>query len=216
MKTISKILAILFVLISTSIYAQDSGVRDTKVNASLEEKIRSIKPLRIGIKAGVPSILTMNAEYVTPLLNNRVALAVDYFKLGREFDGTQIDYTNFEIGSNIYFNSKGKGLYGGISYTSFTSEGTFLDVDFENGNVTGDGLADLDYNTFNLKLGTKMGRVFYMRIEAGYGFGSIPTEVLVRSIDNPSLTTLEEIPEIPGISDSGIIYFNIGFGFGFL
>ncbi|MFT5752178.1 MAG: hypothetical protein ACI828_002458 [Flavobacteriales bacterium] len=197
--------------------AQDSGVIETKANEEIAPKIKSIKPLRIGAKIGIPSLITASAEYVTPLLNNRVALAVDYFSLGREFDGTEIDYTNFEIGANIYAGSKGKGFYGGISYTSFSSEGTFVDVEFDDSNFTAaDGKANIDYNTFNIKVGVKLGRVLYYRMEVGYGFGSIPTEVLVRGIDDTSLTSVEEIPDIPGISDSGIIYFNIGIGFGFL
>lgn len=211
------IFIIAFTCIAFATYAQDSGVVETKVNVDLTPKEKSIKPLRIGAKIGVPSLITASAEYVTPLLNNRVALAIDYFALGREFDGTEIDYTNFEIGTNIYVNPRGKGFYGGISYTSFSSEGTFLDVEFDDANFsTGNGKANIDYNTLNLKVGVKLGRVFYFRMEAGYGFGTIPTEVLVRGIDNPSLTSIEEIPDIPGISDSGIIYFNLGIGFGFL
>lgn len=215
---ITKFLAILcFGCYVFTANAQDSGVIETKVNEEITPKERSIKPLRIGAKIGIPSLITATAEYVTPLLNNRVALAIDYFALERDFDGTQIDYTNFEIGTNIYANSRGKGFYGGISYTSFSSEGTFLDVEFDDDAFTiGDGKANIDYNTLNVKLGIKTGRVFYFRMEVGYGFGTIPTEVVVRGINDPSLTSIEEIPDIPGISDSGIIYFNIGFGFGFL
>jgi hypothetical protein len=59
----------------------------------------------------------------------------------------------------------------------------------------------------NLKLGAKLGKTFYFRIEAGYGFGDIPHEIFVEST-TPSQTTIEEFPEIPGISVSGILNFN--------
>ncbi len=197
--------------------AQDSGAIETKTSQEVPVKEKSIKPLRFGVKIGVPSIITATGEYVTPLLNNRVALAVDYFALEREFDGTNIDYTNFEIGTNIYANPRGKGFYAGISYTSFTSEGTFVEVEFDDSDFfVGDGKADIAYNTFNVKAGLKLGRVFFFRFEVGYGFGDIPQSVVVRSVNDPSLTTVEEIPDIPGLSDSGIVFLNFGFGIGFL
>lgn len=67
------------------------------------------RPFRIGAKVGVPNIITVNVEYVTPLLNNRVAFMVDYLPLSYTVDDTNINYKNFEIGTNIYFNDKGKG-----------------------------------------------------------------------------------------------------------
>ncbi len=197
--------------------AQDSGAIETKTSQEMPTKEKSIKPLRLGMKIGVPSIITATGEYLTPLLNNRVGFAIDYFALARDFDDTTIDYTNFEIGTHIYANPRGKGFYAGISYTSFASEGTFVEVEFDDSNFSvGDGKADIAYNTFNLKAGLKLGRVFYFRLEVGYGFGDIPQRVVVRSVDDPSLTTVEEIPDIPGLSDSGLLYFNFGFGFGFL
>src|SRR5690606_1934849 len=71
---------------------------------------KSIKPLRFGVKVGVPNIITANAEYVTPLLNNRVAFSIDYMSLSKTIDDTEINFNNFEIGTNIYFNKKGKGF----------------------------------------------------------------------------------------------------------
>ena len=212
-KIIGTLLIMLF--LARGVQAQDSGVLETKTSTTVKGKEKSLRPLRFGIKVGIPSLITINAEYLTPLLNNRVSIAVDYFNLERDFDGTIVDYSNFEIGSNVYFNPRGKGFYAGLSYTSFDAEGTFQDVEFDgNGENFGDGVANLDYNTFNVKLGLKAGRTIFFRFEVGYGFGSIPQEVTVRSIDDPSLTTVEEIPDLPGLSDSGIIYFNVGLGFG--
>ncbi len=177
-------------------------------------KTKSIKPLRIGVKVGVPNIITANAEYVTPLLNNRIALAVDYMSLSKTIDDTNINYNNFEIGANAYLNKKGKGLYFGISHFSFDGEGTFTEVEFQP-DIYEDGTGTIQFNTINLKLGLKMGRVFYSRFEVGYGFGDIPEYIVVTS-KTSGQTKLEEIPEIPGISKSGLPILNFGFGFSFL
>lgn len=175
---------------------------------------KGIKPLRIGIKAGLPNILTANTEYVTPLMNNRMAIVVDYMSLSKTIDETEINYNNFEIGSNIYLKSTGKGIYGGISYFSFDSEGTFREITFDDGSAE-DGTGDIKFNTVNLKLGVKVGRAFYFRFEVGYGFGNIPEQILVKS-KSSGKTTYEEIPDIPGISSSGLPVINFGIGVGLL
>ncbi len=173
----------------------------------------NIKPLRIGVRLGTPNVITMNAEYVTPLLDNRVSAAIDFMPLSYTYDDVSIAYTNFEIGSNIYMNPTGKGLYAGISYFSFHGEGDYPEVDFENSVEDGTGI--IDFNTINLKIGAKLGRTFYFRIEVGYGFGKLPDTILIKS-NSSNETTTEEIGEIPGIGDGGLPVFNIGFGFGFL
>lgn len=196
---ISITLAIILIGMSTT-FAQNNAIT------------KSIKPLRLGVKVGVPNIITANAEYVSPLLNNRVAVAVDYMSLSKTIDDTAIKYNNFEIGTNIYLNKQGKGLYGGISYFSFDGVGTFTDVEFDDGS-NGDGDGDIKFNTINLKLGVKLGRTFFFRFEVGYGFGEIPEYILVTS-NTGSQTMEEEIPNIPGISTSGLPVFNLGIGFG--
>lgn len=175
-------------------------------------EVKSIKPLRIGVKVGVPSILTVNAEYVTPLLGNRVAIFGDYMALSRTIDEEEVDYTNYEVGANIYLNSKGKGLYVAISYFSFDANALFKEVEFENSYE--DAAGNFKFNTTNIKLGAKFGRTFYFRIEAGYGFGDIPEEIILTSSSGETVT--EEIPDIPGITSSGLPVFNFGIGFSFL
>lgn len=172
------------------------------------------KPLRIGAKIGVPNIATVNVEYLTPLLGNRVSIFADYMSFSKTIDETDINYNNFEIGTNIYFNKKGKGFYASLSYFSFDGDGTFTDVEFNDGSI-GDGNGALKFNTFNVKLGSKIGNTFYIRSEIGYGFGDIPQEILVTSTST-SQTAIEEFPEIPGLSESGLLVFNFGIGFGFL
>jgi hypothetical protein len=176
---------------------------------------QDVKPLRLGVRLGAPSLFTANVEYVTPLLDNRVSVIVDYMSLNPTVDEVSLDYSNFEIGSNIYLNNTGRGLYLNISYLSFDAEGTYPDVEFDD-NTVGTGVGKVDFSTMNLKLGFKFGRTFFTRFEVGYGFGSIPVdEIVVQSIDGPG-QSIEEIPSIPGISSSGTFLFSIGFGVAFL
>lgn len=196
------ILALIFVF-NFNNYAQTDG--------NISKK--NIKPFRLGIKIGLPTIATVNAEYVTPLLNDRVALSLDYMSLSPSIDEIEVKYNNFEIGANIYVNSTGQGFYAGISYFNFDGEGTYPDVDFDDGSY-GDGTGDIKFNTVNLKLGLKFGSTLYTRLEIGYGFGDIPEFIEVTSEDGNS-STFEEIPDIPGLSSSGLFTANIGFGIQF-
>ncbi len=176
-----------------------------------------INPFRIGVKLGVPNIIGGDLEYVTPLLDNRIALFIDYsgFKISPDDDEIKIKY--FEIGTNIYFNNKGRGLYGAISYSKLNIDGLFSETETINGTVY-DGITtgDVEINTTNLKLGAKLGKKFYFRIEVGYGFGDIPQEIEVTGISNGmTQTDYIEIPDIPGITDNGLFIGNIGFGISF-
>lgn len=189
------------------------GIFIYSLNITAQEQ-KAKKPLRIGAKIGVPNIATINAEYLTPLLGNRVALFADYMSLSKTIDDTDINYNNFEIGTNIYFNKKGKGFYVSASYFSFDGDGTFPDVEFNDGSIS-DANGALKFNTLNVKLGSKIGKTFFIRSEIGYGFGDIPQEIVVQSTTT-NQTTVEEFPEIPGLSESGILIFNFGIGFGFL
>lgn len=178
------------------------------------EKTKSIKPLRLGVRLGAPNIITANVEYVTPLLDNRVAATLDYMTLSKTVDDVAIKYTNYEIGTNVYLKNTGKGLYASLSYFSFKGNGDFVDVDFDD-NTSGDGKGEIKFNTVNLKLGAKLGRVFYFRIEGGYGFGAIPENIIVKS-NSTNSTALEDVPKLPGLSTSGTFIVNIGIGLGFL
>jgi hypothetical protein len=125
MKSLFKILLILSCCFS---YAQET------ITTSVQ-KGESIKPLRIGAKLGTPSIFTANVEYVTPLLDNRVAATLDYMSLSQTVDDVSIKYNNFEFGTNVYLNNTGKGLYGSLTYFSFKSNGTFTEVEFDDFSV---------------------------------------------------------------------------------
>ncbi len=203
-------------LYSLTTYSQEEIDTSGKYkNGNIETK-EDINPLRIGIKAGIPSFFTINIEYVTPLLDNRVAFAVDYFPLKINLLDIDGRFNNFEIGSNIYLKNTGKGLYGGISYYMFDAKATNLtDYEFDNGSF-GAGETSLKFNTFNLKIGAKLGKAFYFRIEAGYGFGNIPETIEITSLDgNGSIT--ENISEVFSyIGKAGVPIFNFGIGYSFL
>lgn len=180
-------------------------------NAQTEE---SIKPLRIGFKIGAPSVWNLHAEYVTPLLDNRVAATLDYFPLKANVSDIELKLNNVEFGSNIYLQNTGKGLYLGLSYLSFNAEADVIEVEYDDGSF-GDGSTSLKFGTFNVKLGAKLGRTFYFRIELGYAFGSLPDQLIITA-KNGNGSTTEPIEDISVLSNSGLPLFNFGIGFSFL
>lgn len=212
MKTPFFVLALLF---GAFLYSQEfQSEIPEETFEQLHNEPYPVKPLRIGLRIGVPNLITANAEYVTPLFDNRVALTVDYLGLSKKFTDGIFRFDNFEAGTNIYFKNTGKGLYGSLTYFTFRSGVGFVDYEFYDG-FRADGRADFDFNSFNIKLGAKLGKTIYFRIEAGYGLGKIPDYVIVQNTTH-NLTAREDIPDVPGISSSGIIIFNLGFGIGFL
>lgn len=182
------------------------------------KKNSDINPFRVGVKIGIPNIIGGDIEYVTPLLNNRLALFIDYsgFQINPE-DDAEIKVKHIEFGTNIYFNTKGRGLYGSVSYSKLSLDGSYTNADTVNGTVY-DGVAtgEVDIKTTNVKIGAKLGKKFYFRIEAGYGFGDMPKVVEVTGQSGGMTETdFVEIPDIPGISDNGLFIGNIGFGISF-
>lgn len=184
-----------------------------------EEKSIDVNPIRIGVKIGVPDIVAGNIEFVTPLLNNRIALFADYSKFNVNEDDAEVKVNYIEGGLNIYFNTKGRGLYASASLSNLKVDGKYTDAETRDGTLyQGSATGDVEIKTTNLKLGAKLGKKFYFRIEAGYGFGDIPQEIEVTGTEQGTgitQTDYVEIPDIPGISESGMIVANIGFGFSF-
>ena len=181
---------------------------------AISQESESIKPLRIGVKIGTPSIATVNLEYVTPLLNNRVGVTVDYLPLNINADDISLQIRNLEVGATIYLNDTGKGLYASLSYFNFNTSADVTEVEFDDFTV-GDGSTSLEFGTFNVKLGVKLGGTFYSRFELGYAFGDLPNELIIESTDGTQTTT-EAIEDIPVLGASGFPIFNLGFGISFL
>lgn len=205
-------LSLLLLLIPISSMSQE--IETTDYDDENVSATRDINPLRIGLKVGVPTVFAINVEYVTPLLDNHVALAIDYFPLTLSTSDVEAKFKNFEIGSNIYFKNTGKGLYGGFSYFKFNADAKVTDVDFDDESY-GTGETSIEFNTFNLKVGAKLGNAFYFRIELGYGFGELPETVVITSLDGSSSTT-EDLDEVIGFLGSGVPVFNFGIGYSFL
>ncbi len=187
------------------------------LNLSAQDDNPDVKRFRIGLKVGVPNIVGGNAEFVLPILDNHIAPYLDYSAFSLDVDDVDTSINFFEIGSNVYFNNTGKGFYASLSYGSFNLEGTYTDAETVNGELfEGEAEGEIDITTVNLKLGVKLGNTFYFRAEVGYGFGDIPDEVVITgTVNGQPETGVEEIPDVPGIGDNGLLVANIGFGFAF-
>lgn len=178
-------------------------------------------PMRIGLKVGLPNIAGVNAEYVTPWLDGRLAPNVEFSiipiseSMFANTDGT-ISY--YQAGFNYYFLTPGKGLYGNLSYGYLKGKGTQTNVTAEAPTTTGEYLKGIGYfdesnHSINIKLGGKFGNKYYFRPEIGYSFNKLPEnyDIDVQFKDGSSEVQNESIP---GIFTKGLI-FNIGGGIAF-
>ena len=204
-----KIFLILSLISTAYVSAQDSSITDGASKS---------KTISIGVKVGAPNILSLNGEFVLPILNNHIAPFIDYGSFSLDIENTQADLKYLEYGLNIYFGNKGKGLYVGAGSGKLTNEFTFNDLTFEDNGVSlkGSATTSLDINALNLKLGFKSGCLIYFIIEAGYGIGTIPDRLNFTATSGGITETFsEEIPAIPGIGSNGFAIGNIGLGVSF-
>jgi len=204
-----KIFLILSLISTAYVSAQDSSITDGASKS---------KTISIGVKVGAPNILSLNGEFVLPILNNHIAPFIDYGSFSLDIENTQADLKYLEYGLNIYFGNKGKGLYVGAGSGKLTNEFTFNDLTFEDNGVSlkGSATTSLDINALNSKLGFKSGGLIYFRIEAGYGIGTIPDRLNFTATSGGITETFsEEIPAIPGIGSNGFAIGNIGLGVSF-
>lgn len=201
-----------------------SNVAFSQDNDSEQGRNNDLRPYRIGIKIGTPMIVGLDLEYVTPLWNKRIAPFLDFTTIGLEInEDANLNYTAFELGTNIYFNSRGdgRGFYGALSYQNMNAKLEQTDYEAEDGRqFTGTATSKITYGGLNTKIGVKVGRTFYFRTELGYSFGSIPTNILTTGTYNGEQVTdnqdiKEDIEDSGVISAGGMPLFNIGFGFAF-
>ena len=221
-----KKLTALFILIISFSQAQESqeleSTKDTptEISAVKDSIVQDykIKRLSIGIKVGVPNITSLGAQYTLPFLNNHIAPYFDYSNYKYDDSESEGDLSFYEFGATYYFNTKGKGFYLGLGSSSLKVKASFNNVSLDQGR-TGSGSTEISLDTTNFKLGIKTGGRIYFRMEFGYGMGNLPKTIDFTATDNsnPSYTetVTEEIPEIPGISENGLIIGNIGFGISF-
>ena len=173
----------------------------------------NVNPFRIGIKVGVPIGIGAEFEYVTPLLGNRIAPFISYGLL--PFDN--LDFKYFEIGSNIYFGSRGKGGYVSLSYGKFNGEVSNLEATNNDDEEFTNGVATEELASFNLKLGWKYGKTFYFKWELGYALGELPKNISVTGDINGVRETFEVSTEdvLEYVSGKGYPILNIGIGYAF-
>ena len=177
-----------------------------------------IKRLSIGFKVGIPNIASLGLQYNLPIFNNHLAPFIEYSSYS--YDDAEVEGNlNFsEFGASYFFNESGKGLYVGVGLSSLKLDVLYNNISLDFGK-TGSGSSKIALNTTNLKLGLKTGGRIYLRLEMGHGIGDLPTQVtfVASENSNPSYTetTTEDIPDIPGISETGLIIGNIGFGLSF-
>ena len=177
-----------------------------------------IKRVSAGLKFGFPYMAVVGAQYTLPFFDNHFAPYFDYSQYSYEKNNEDAEFRFLEWGISYFFKEKSKGLYVGLSNSNLSYKVNFMNVALENGSK-GSGNGKVDLRTTNLRLGLKTGGAFYFRIEMGYGFGDLPKKLSFRAIDNsdPSYSELstKEIPEINGVSESGMLVGNIGFGISF-
>ncbi len=232
MRTTFKIFALATMIFAAgSISAQNYELNEEK-ETKREKKVR---PVRLGVKVGFPNLIGGNLEYVTPLMNKKLALNLDYSYLNSDWVETQevntgqdygygdeqnskLNFKYIEGGLNYYFFKPGRGLYGGISYGMINLTGTTTVEDEDNFQRSGTGIVDVSHSSFNVKLGAKLGGLFYFRPEAGYSFSPLPKSYDLEVVfDDGTRKTQTEEFETEGpvnLLFSGLM-FNLGFGFAF-
>ena len=177
-----------------------------------------IKRLSIGFKVGIPNIASLGLQYNLPIFNNHLAPFIEYSSYSYDDAEVEGNLSFSEFGASYFFNESGKGLYVGVGLSSLKLDVLYNNISLDFGK-TGSGSTEIALNTTNLKLGLKTGGRIYLRLEMGYGLGDLPTQVtfVASENSNPSYTetTTEDIPDIPGISETGLIIGNIGFGLSF-
>ena len=218
------ILLVLMIVLACFVNAQEIenliSISDSKSTDSIDiqDSIQldyKIKRISIGLKLGIPNIASLGVQFTLPFLNNHLAPYFEYSSYNYNEDEMEGSLKFSEFGVSYFFNEKGRGPYLGVGVSSLKIDGTYNDISLDFGK-TGSGTAKIALNTTNLKLGLKTGGRIYFRLEVGYGMGTLPQTVSFKATDNSNPlyteTTTEDIPEIPGISENGLIIGNIGLG----
>lgn len=182
-------------------------------------------PIRIGTKIGLPNLVGLHLEYVTPLLNKRLAPSVDISYIPLRFTDSDFTYGTgdvgfrflyLEAGVNYYFFKPGRGLYGNLSYGRLGINYDFTDYYSEEFDREGGvGKLDIGLNLLNLKIGARLGKSFYFRPEIGFALIGARDENISYTITYPDGTTETESEELPGILLGGSPVINLGFGVAF-
>ena len=168
------------------------------------------QPIRIGLKIGYPQVVGLNLEYVTPLMNKRLAADLDFTYLPLSTNSATITYTNFGLFADYYFFKEGRGFYGGFGYSRMGFDVT-KNVTFTSDNTTQKGTANIGLNSLNLKIGGKYGGLFFFRWELGWSLAMNNPVFEVTAVNNGVTQNQSFSSPIKG----GGPIANIGFGFAF-
>ena len=177
-----------------------------------------VKHFSIGLKLGFPNLASGSAELTLPILNNHFAPYIDYSKIPLNFESVETTIAYTEFGINYYFNKKSNGFFLGVGKGSLSTDVTFTNLLFTSGlqSLIGLGSTELNLDTTNFKLGVKTAGTVFFRFELGYGLGKIPDSLnFIATLNGISESFTESIPPIPGLTTSGILIGNVGFGFAF-
>jgi hypothetical protein len=180
------------------------GLAGLFLMANMTSSVAQEQPFRIGLKIGVPQIVGLNLEYVTPLMSKKLSADLDLSYFSLSSGAATVSFTVVNIGADYYFTKEGKGLYGGLAFgiMSFTAkEDVTTDAGIESAKGT------LGINTLNLKIGGKHGGLFYFRWELGYRI-ALNTATLTETA--PGYSNTVSLP----VSGGGILA-DIGFGLAF-
>ena len=177
-----------------------------------------VKHFSIGLKLGFPNLASGSAELTLPILNNHFAPYIDYSKIPLNFESVETTIAYTEFGINYYFNKKSNGFFLGVGKGSISTDVTFTNLLFTSvlQSLIGSGSTELNLDTTNFKLGVKTAGAVFFRFELGYGLGKIPDSLnFIATLNGISESFTESIPPIPGLTTSGILIGNVGFGFAF-
>lgn len=173
----------------------------------------ALKPFRIGARVGVPNVVSLNAEFVLPILGHRVAPIVDYSSFSLNIEDVSVDFTYLEAGVNFYLAPNGKWLYANMSYINMKTDLEYTElISIDGTQSAGVATAKVDINSFSVKIGAKLGGMFYFRPEIGYLVSPLDDTIEINAeFLGFNETQIEEIPS----ALTGSFIFNIGFGIAF-
>lgn len=229
MKTKLKLLTVAMMLfLWATNFAQDS-ISGNNYEIQRETKKIKVRPIRLGAKLGFPNVIGGNLEYVTPILKHKVAANADYssisgswFSGGDGLSNVDLKFSYIEGGLNYYIFKPGKGIYAGLNYGNLKFKGSeeYQSTDEEE-TQTGRVSYDFTHSSANLKVGAKLGGLFYFRPEVGYSLGSAPKSYDRTIVYNDGSRDIEKInfSSDDSVVDASILFsgliFNIGMGFAF-
>lgn len=174
----------------------------------------AVKPFRLGVKIGLPNVVSLNAEFVLPILNHRIAPTIDFSDFSLSIEDVSADFTYLEAGVNFYLAPNGKWLYANVSYINMKTNLSYTGLESDEIPGLEDGIAttEVSINTMSFKIGAKLGGLFYFRPEIGYIVTPLDSNVeITATFQGHTETQVEEIPS----ALTGSFIFNIGFGFAF-